>query len=99
MIRKQGKDKSNADFGNFAIRLFTISLVAYAISCLYLRTYNNSLTMEVQDIQRDISELKLENATLNSEIQEIISKEKIYEMAETGGFNQDLDNVYNIVNP
>lgn len=99
MNRKQKEDKRSADFSNFAIRLFTVSLVAYAISCLYLRTYNNRLTMEVQDIQRDISELKLANATLNSEIQEIISKAKIYEMAEVGGFDQNLDNVYSIVNP
>lgn len=81
----------------FAVIIFVIALSAYLFTSLFVRTINNSLVMKIEDINRETSELKMENDKLNLEIQNLISKDRVYDIATAAGLSQNQNNVINVV--
>ncbi len=80
-----------------AVIVFAIALTASLFSSLFLRTINNSLVMKIEDINRETTALKTENNKLNLEIQNLISKDRVYEIATEAGLSQNQNNVINVV--
>lgn len=79
-----------------AMVLFTIATVAVLFSSLFVRTQKNYLTMQIEDLRAECASLEEENTLLNSEINELISVDRIYEIATSSGLSQDTSNVINV---
>ena len=53
--------------------------------------------MKIEDIEKETANLITENDKLNLEIQNLISKDRVYDIATNGGLEQNQDNVINVV--
>lgn len=94
IIRKQ---KRRMKFEGFALLFLVFALTAALFSTLFIRTINNSLIMKIEDIEKETASLITENDKLNLEIQNLISKDRVYDIATNGGLEQNQDNVINVV--
>ena len=56
-IVKRKKQKKNTAFLNFSIWMFMISATLYLASSIFLRTYNNALSAQTQQMEADILSL------------------------------------------
>ncbi len=79
-----------------AMVLFAIATVSVLFSSLFVRTQKNYLTMQIEDLRAECASLEEENTLLNSEINELISVDRIYEIATSSGLSQDTSNVINV---
>lgn len=76
--------------------VFIISLFAAMGSSLFLRSYNNSLTMRVQSTEDEIATLKAENDAYKVAIQDLSNKERVLSIAEMEGMAMNQGNVVTI---
>ena len=60
-IVKRKKRKKNTAFLNFSIWMFMISATLYLASSIFLRTYNNALSAQTQQMEADIVTLGTQN--------------------------------------
>ena len=81
----------------FAIILFSVALLSWLGTTLFVNTINASLTMKIQQMNEELASLGEENQTLNFEIQSLENKDRIYEVASTNNLNQIQDNIISIV--
>lgn len=81
----------------FAIIFFTFALISWLGTTLFVNTINASLTMKIQAMQDELSQLTTENQTLNFEIQTLENKDRIYEVAQTANMDQIQDNIISII--
>ena len=89
--------KRRMKFEGFALLFLVFALTAALFSTLFIRTMNNSLIMKIEDIEKETANLITENDKLNLEIQNLISKDRVYDIATNGGLEQNQDNVINVV--
>ena len=52
--------------------------------------------MKIEDIEAECATLKESNSQLSIEIQNLVSKDRVYEVASNDGLTQDTTNVVNI---
>lgn len=76
--------------------LFVVSLFAAMASSLFLRSYNNALTMRVQSTEDEIATLKAENDAYKVAIQDLSNKERVLSIAEMEGMAMNQGNVVTI---
>jgi len=81
----------------FAILFFSFALLSWLGTTLFVNTINASLTMKIQSMQEELNQLTNDNQTLNFEIQNLESKDRIYEVAKTADMNQIQDNIISII--
>lgn len=81
----------------FAIIVFSIALISWLGTTLFVNTINASLTMKIQKMNDELATLTEENQTLNFEIQNLENKDRIYEVAATANMNQIQDNIISII--
>lgn len=81
----------------FAFLFFSFALIAWLGTTLFVNTCNAALTVEIQKMQDELSQLTTENQTLNYEIQTLENKDRIYEVAKTADMNQIEDNIISII--
>ncbi len=81
-----------------ATLFLVFSLCSVLFSSLFIRTQKNHLTMQIEDIRSECATLKDANSQLNIEIQNLVSKDRVYEIASSNGLSQDTANVINVGN-
>lgn len=81
----------------FAIILFSIALLSWLATTLFVNTINASLTMKIQQLNEELASLTEENQSLNFEIQSLENKDRIYEVAATANMDQIQDNIISII--
>ncbi|MDO4500654.1 MAG: hypothetical protein Q4B60_05195 [Erysipelotrichaceae bacterium] len=80
----------------FAFLFFSLSLLSLLACSLFVGTMNTSLTMKIQNMNNEISQLKAENAKLSIEICGLENKDRVYVIAQDAGLNQNQDNIISI---
>lgn len=81
----------------FAIILFSVALLSWLGTTLFVNTINASLTMKIQKLNDELATLTEQNQTLNFEIQNLENKDRIYEVAQTANMDQTQDNIISIL--
>ncbi len=80
-----------------ACTMLTVSLMTTMFSNIFLHTYNNGITVSIENINREATMLESQNNALNLEIQNLISKDRVYDIATEAGLSQNQNNVISIV--
>ncbi len=80
----------------FSVIIFMFSGLCYLGSSLFLRSYNNSLSTQKQDVLREITALQTQNDTMSKDIDVLQTSNRVYEEAGTVGLSLNLDNVITI---
>lgn len=91
--RKKGKTKLR----KFSVIFFSVALVAWVLTTLFVNTENASLTVKIQKMNDELAALNDQNQTLNFEIQNLENKDRIYEVAQTANMDQIQDNIISII--
>ena len=95
---KKNVKRRSYKFEVFVILLFTISAMAYLMSSLFLHSYNNTLSMEIQSVKGQISTLTVENNALNVKIQTLSTKDRVMEIANDAGLELNQTNIITVYN-
>ena len=70
----------------------------YLISSLFLRSYNNSLSLKKQSIISQINTIEVENEAINIAIQNLSTRDRVVAIANENGLNLDQNNIITITN-
>lgn len=76
--------------------LFVFSVFLFLVSSLFLRTINNSLSTEVQDLQNQIAQIEQENEFIEIEIAQLSRRDRVDNIADENGLRMDEDNIVTI---
>lgn len=96
MAKLRKKTRKTNRFNQFCVIMFTIAIIAQVGVSLFVGTYNTNLTMEIQNMSNQISTLKENNEKITIEISSLENKDRVYEVAQTAGLDQNQDNVISI---
>ncbi|MBR2825598.1 MAG: hypothetical protein IKE51_04980 [Solobacterium sp.] len=80
----------------FTRTLFVFSVFLYLVSSLFLRTINNSLSTEVQDLQNQIAQIEQENEFIEIEIAQLSRRDRVDNIADENGLRMEEDNIVTI---
>ncbi len=94
IVKKRRKNRIRIE--TVAVVLFAVAISSVLFSSLFVRTQKNYLTMQIEDLRAECAELEEENTQLNVEINELVSKDRVYEIATSSGLTQDTANVINV---
>lgn len=90
------RTKRRLRFEAFAFILFTLATIATLFSNLFIGSMQNSLTMQIQNMNYESETIKTENEKLSIEIQTLQNKDRVYTIAQDAGLEQNQDNVVSI---
>ena len=90
------RKKRKLRLGYFTGILFMISTILYLMSTLFLRTYNNSLSSQKQEIEAKIAELQVANDAVAVEVNTLNNRERVNSIAADKGLSLDQDNIITI---
>ena len=97
MKKKEKKTvKRKFSLEHFTIVFFAAAVLINLAVSLFVRTTNNNLTIEIQKAQREITTLEIQNEALNYEISQMISIDKLDEIAASTGLSRNADNVVRV---
>ena len=91
------RTRRRINFQGFTLVLLVFSLMMAMFSTIFLHTYNNGITVSIENIKREATLLESQNNALNLEIQNLISKDRVYDIATEAGLSQNQGNVISIV--
>lgn len=83
---------------NFTVVLFLFATLSSLGSSLFLRSYNNSLSVEKQKIDVEISAIQTENEAVRVQIQTLSSRDRVVSIAADAGMGLDQGNIVTIAN-
>ena len=98
IVRKKKKVKRTVNLLGVAVTMFFISSFLFLTSSLFLRSYNNSLTAQVQELQTKTAGLETQSEALKFEIQTLSTRERVDEMAANSGLSNQQENIITISN-
>lgn len=90
------KKKRSMRLQVFTLLFFTLSLVMYLGSSLFLRSVNNSLSTQKQQIETLIAALKVENDAVKVTIQGLSNRERVVSIATDAGLSMNQANIVTI---
>ncbi len=90
------RTKRRLRFEAFAFILFALAIIATLFSNLFIGSMQNSLTMQIQNMNYESETIKTENEKLSIEIQTLQNKDRVYTIAQDAGLEQNQDNVVSI---
>jgi len=90
------KKRKKLRIERLAVLMLTLSAILALASSLFLRSYNNALTMKVQRAENEIASLKTENDAYRVAIQDLSNKERVLSIAEMEGLAMNQGNVVTI---
>ena len=90
------KKKRSMRLQVFTLLFFSVSLVMYLCSSLFLRSINNSLSTQKQQIETQIAALKVENDAVKVAIQGLSNRERVVSIATDGGLSMNQSNIVTI---
>ena len=79
-----------------AVLMLAFACVLSLASSLFLRSYNNSLSMQVQKMESQIAALEMENEAAQVAIQNLSTKDRVLSMATEEGLTMNSVNVVTI---
>ena len=98
LMVKITKKKKRRTFrlGRFTLVVFSICVGLYLAASLFLRSYNNSLSTRIQEIETQIAAIELQNDAVRVEISQLSSADRVDEIAANNGLTNNQDNVVTI---
>ena len=90
------KKKRSMRLQVFTLLFFSVSLVMYLCSSLFLRSINNSLSTQKQQIETQIAALKVENDAVKVAIQGLSTRERVVSIATDAGLSMNQSNIVTI---
>ena len=81
---------------NAAILCLMVSTFLYVLSSLFLRTYNNSLSTQAQEVSAKISTLQTQNDAMQVDINTLSKRDRVSQIASSDGMTNDSNNVISI---
>ena len=90
------KKKRSMRLQVFTLLFFSVSLVMYLCSSLFLRSINNSLSTQKQKIETQIAALKVENDAVKVAIQGLSNRERVVSIATDAGLSMNQSNIVTI---
>lgn len=78
---------------NMAYVFFIMTVITSLATSIFLRSYNQKLTMELQTKEASIRRLHNENDVIRIEIQALESQDRIFKVAEANRMSINQDNV------
>lgn len=93
-LKKKRKKKLKLPF--FTAALFFVSVMSYLASVLFLRTYNNSLSSQSQEIMAKINELQVQNDAVAVEVNTLNNRERVNSIAADNGLSLEQNNIITI---
>jgi len=99
LVQAQRKRPTKRErFVNFVTRFFLFSSILFLASCLFLKTYNNKLSAQTQQLQREIAAVEIQNDALTLELQELVSAQRVEKIASSNGMTRIQENIVTISN-
>lgn len=92
------RTKRKLRFEAFAFILLALAIVTTLFSNLFIGSMQNSLTMQIQNMNYESETIKIENQKLSIEIQTLQNKDRVYTIAQDAGLEQNQDNIVSISN-
>lgn len=80
-------------FLTFTFSLVLISGILYFISSLGLRAYNNSLSIQKQELQNNIAAMETQNNSLQTEIRQLASSDRVNAVAANNGMSYNMNSI------
>ena len=92
------RKKRRVRFQSFTLVFFIFSGFLYLLSSLFLRSYNNSLSLKKQTILSEIAALELENEAIEVVIQNLSTRDRVETIANDNGLTLNQNNIITITN-
>ena len=96
-VKRNSKDYKARRFFKCSVVLLVMMTTLSIASSLFIKNINNSLTMQIEDLNKEAEVLKTQNDQLNIEISNLASKEKVYEIATAAGLKQNQTDLSSVV--
>ena len=96
-VKRNSKDYKARRFFKCSVVLLVMMTTLSIASSLFIKNINNSLTMQIEDLNKEAEVLKTQNDQLNIEISNLASKERVYEIATAAGLKQNQTDVSSVV--
>lgn len=93
MIRHVRRKKQHRILEKISKIILVIAIFSFFASSIFLRTYNVHLSVQIQDIQNRMIQLRQDNETLSVEIQKLSSKERVVAIASENGLEINQANI------
>lgn len=90
------RQRRKIKFKNFTAVFVFISFMLYLTSCLFLRSYNNSLSLKLQSTKSKISALQVENDSIEVAIQTLSNRDRVVSIANENGLQLNQSNIITI---
>lgn len=92
------KTRKTLKIEKLAVLMLVFSTLTALGSALFLRSYNISLSVQVQEKQGEIAVYKSENDAYKVAIQDLSNKDRVISMAEMEGLAMNQGNIVTISN-
>ena len=96
-VKRNSKDYKARRFFKCSVVLLVMMTTLSIASSLFIKNINNSLTMQIEDLNKEAEVLKTQNDQLNIEISNLASKERVYEIATAAGLKQNQTDLSSVV--
>lgn len=93
---KKKRKLKKFNLGKFTILFLFFSGLSFFTSSLFLRSYNNNLSSNVQKIQDEITTLTSQNKTMEVENSTLATRDRVDQIISDSGMSVNQDNVITI---
>ena len=94
IIKKKTKRRIRLE--GIAAGFFVFACLLCMSSSLFLRSYNIALTKDVQNMETEIKTLKTENEAIKVAVQNLSTRDRVYDIAQQDGLAAHQDNISTI---
>jgi cell division protein FtsL len=96
--KKNRKKRGNRDMNFLAFTCFFVlfSGILYFVSSLGLKTYNNTLSIRKQSIASEIAALEAQNSSLDTEIRQLASSDRVNAVAASDGLTYNQNSITSV---
>ena len=95
-MEKKKKVKRRVRWDHLAVIIFMLTGAAFLACSLFLRSYNNNLSAQKQEIESQISVLETQNAAIRVDINTLSTSERVTRMTASSGLKMDQNNIITI---
>ena len=96
-VKRNSKDYKARRFFKCSVVLLVMMTTLSIASSLFIKNINNSLTMQIEDLNKEAEVLKTQNDQLNIEISNLASKERVYEIDTAAGLKHNQTDLSSVV--
>ncbi len=95
-IVKTKKSKRKLNLFGFATYLFCFAMICFLASSLFLKSYNNTLSTKKQSIDSQIAALEMQNNSVENEVRQLASADRVDEVAANSGLTYNQGNIISV---